>query len=579
MSKLLRWLKERLKSVRDRYYRWKYLFLGRLLGRTGIEEDLARRGLLIIQIDGLPYSLLRQAMDTGHLPFLKKTVDRGWLHLKEWFCGLPSNTPAVQGGMMHGFNDDIPGFRWYEKETGQYITFKSPRAAAMIEARVKEQGRPGLMTNGASYYTLLSGNASTTMFTMGTMLDWSPGRTLRGVQVLLLILLNFLAVLRVVWLTVRETLVEIWDWLNLLRRRVIQRSEYWFPLVRVSVNAWFREIISIGTMIEIARGTPEIWVSYCGFDECAHQRGPHSRLAMSCLRGIDRRIRKVVKLARRNILRQYDILIFSDHGSHPSIPFHYLYQETIDEYIARILEGKVTPDEIPDEEPRLSYTRLIAYRLERYERQFVRGFRWIVKRFRRWILLRSGEAEADFSPADHLVCANSSPLSNVYLPDKKKLADSEIQQQYPELIPRLVQHPGIGLVVTSEGDTAWIRSRHGQVRLGADHAHHNGEALKGYADQDLLQVQIRRQALMRNAGDLVLYGALHTGYAVNFEEQMSGHGGAGGKQTESFLLHSDGLAIDGRITDPRQLYPILTHGRTAPDYAQEAHTETGHPAV
>jgi hypothetical protein len=43
-------------------------------------------------------------------------------------CGLPSMTSSCQAGIMFGDNDDIPAYRWYDKEQKKlYVSAAMPR--------------------------------------------------------------------------------------------------------------------------------------------------------------------------------------------------------------------------------------------------------------------------------------------------------------------------------------------------------------------------------------------------------------------------------------------------------------------
>ena len=55
--------------------------------------------------------------------------------LAEWETDLSSQTGASQAGILLGSNEDIPAFRWVEKETGRMMTCSSPADCAEIERR------------------------------------------------------------------------------------------------------------------------------------------------------------------------------------------------------------------------------------------------------------------------------------------------------------------------------------------------------------------------------------------------------------------------------------------------------------
>ena len=52
-----------------------------------------------------------------------------------WETDWSSQTGACQAGLLHGDDDDMPAFRWWEKDTGRAIVTNHPRDAAEIERR------------------------------------------------------------------------------------------------------------------------------------------------------------------------------------------------------------------------------------------------------------------------------------------------------------------------------------------------------------------------------------------------------------------------------------------------------------
>ena len=59
----------------------------------------------------------------------------GRLPLAEWETDLSSQTGASQAGILLGSNDDIPAFRWVEKETAKLVACSGPPDCAEIERR------------------------------------------------------------------------------------------------------------------------------------------------------------------------------------------------------------------------------------------------------------------------------------------------------------------------------------------------------------------------------------------------------------------------------------------------------------
>jgi uncharacterized membrane protein YvlD (DUF360 family) len=73
-------------------------------------------GLIIVEIDGLSYDVLREAIDKGLMPKIKSMIDDRTHTLRKWETDLSSQTGASQAGILHGNNADITAFRWIEKQ-------------------------------------------------------------------------------------------------------------------------------------------------------------------------------------------------------------------------------------------------------------------------------------------------------------------------------------------------------------------------------------------------------------------------------------------------------------------------------
>ena len=86
-----------------------------------------------------------------------------------WETDWSSQTGACQAGLLHGSNEDMPAFRWWEKERGAAIVTNHPRDAEELERRHSD-GRGLLHADGASRANILSGDAPHSMLTMSTAL-------------------------------------------------------------------------------------------------------------------------------------------------------------------------------------------------------------------------------------------------------------------------------------------------------------------------------------------------------------------------------------------------------------------------
>src|SRR5213079_3397836 len=119
--------------------------------------------------DGLAHDVLFRALQDGSAPTLASWVRGGSHRLRCWETDWSSQTGACQAGLLHGSNEDMPAFRWWEKERGAAIVTNHPRDAMELERR-HSNGRGLLFADGASRANILSGDAPHTMLTMSTVL-------------------------------------------------------------------------------------------------------------------------------------------------------------------------------------------------------------------------------------------------------------------------------------------------------------------------------------------------------------------------------------------------------------------------
>ena len=95
-------------------------------------------------------------------------------------------TSASQAGILHGNNDGIPAFRWYERDRQKLMVSSNPDDAAEIVRRVSN-GEGLLSNNGASICNLMTGDATRAYVTTGAHQGRVAGaRRQQGVPQLLL---------------------------------------------------------------------------------------------------------------------------------------------------------------------------------------------------------------------------------------------------------------------------------------------------------------------------------------------------------------------------------------------------------
>jgi hypothetical protein len=529
-------------GLASRLNRRRYDTLARHLGRSPEVPDGHRRGFVIVQIDGLAYDYLVEAMARGHTPRLCRLLSRGHYRLGRWRCGLPSTTPAVQAGLMFGDAFDIPGFRWYEKDRGESIVCKLPKAAHTLQARVAATG-PGILRGGSSYVSLLDGDARLSLLTLGSLGGGHFYENVKGAGFLLLFLLSPLRVARVL-------VLSLWEYLRDLFKRLValfvpgyyEAPRILSPFLKVIVNVVFKELQTFSAYLDIHRGTPAIFTNYYGYDEAAHHLGPDSPEAFRTLRGIDREIGQLERLARRAQRRHYDFYIMSDHGQTPAIPFQRLYARSLGQYIVENIGSPVSMDEgSTGEQISEAQVQILLEELREIEARLRPAGARLLQAARHFVDLRVpayDEAEWDLTRRNDVVVRDSGSLAHVYFNVNRRALDlSDIALLYPRLLPSLLEHPGIGWIVGRQGGQVVVMNRQGTLTLGHSEHVEGQHPLADVPEPDLVARQLQRLASYPHSGDLILLGAWRDGQIITFEDQVASHGGLGGPQDCPFIIY------------------------------------------
>jgi hypothetical protein len=539
-------------GLASRFNRRRYDTLARHLGRLPAAHGEEQRGFLIVQVDGLAYDYLVEGIGRGYAPHLRRLLSSGRYRLSRWRCGLPSATPAVQAGLMFGDSFDIPGFRWYEKDKGRSVVCKLPRAAHTLQARVAAT-RPGILRGGSSYVSLLDGDASLSLLTLGSFGVGHFLENVKGGGFLLLFLLSPLRVARVVALSA-------WEYMRDLFKRLIalfvpgyyEPPRIISPLLKVIINVLFQELQTFSAYLDIYRGTPAIFTNYYGYDEAAHHFGPSHAETFRTLRGIDREVGRLERLARRAQRRQYDFYIMSDHGQTPSTPFQRRYGKTLGQYIMENIEKTVSIDEkSTGEQTSEAQAHILLAELRDIEMRLRPAGARLLRAAHRFVNQRAPlyeETEWDLSRRGDVVVRNSGSLSHVYFNvTNQSLELSDIALLYPRLLPSLLEHPGIGWLVGRQGGQVVVMNRQGTLTLGRSEHVEGCHPLAGLPEPGYAARQLRQLARYPHSGDLILLGTWQNGQVITFEDQVASHGGLGGPQDYPFIISpaSVGLSLDG----------------------------------
>jgi uncharacterized membrane protein YvlD (DUF360 family) len=511
--------------------------------RVAPAGDTSTPGLLLLEIDGLAHSVLARAMRDGNAPALGGWVRDGSHRLARWETDWSSQTGACQAGILHGDNDDMPAFRWWEKDRGAPIVTNHPRDAMELERRHSD-GRGLLFSDGASRANILSGDAPHSLLTMSTAMRRDrPGRI--G-QDYFAYFANPYNVMRTLALVAREFVSELWSAAQQRRRDVQPRIERGaaYALMRAYATVIQLDLQVEAVVADMYAGRPVIYTTFLAYDEVAHHSGIERAETLATLRQVDRRIRRIAAAAER-APRPYRLVVLSDHGQSQGATFRQRYGRTLEEVVqAAVDAGAEEIGGAPTEA-----LGFLGASLTEASTGDSKGAR-IVRRAAGGRAV-DGEVrlgESDGAPASdelpEVVVMASGCLGLVSFPrEPGRVTLERIEHLYPRLLPALRDHPGIGfLLVRSE--------RRGAVAIGARGSHWLDE---GRVDgEDPLAPfgpraarHVRRTDGFAHCPDIVVNSTHWSDLdeVAAFEELVGSHGGMGGPQSYPFLLHPADLEV------------------------------------
>ena len=373
-------------------------------------------GILFLEIDGLALPVLRRAMRDGSAPTMARWIAEDGYRLAEWETDLSSQTGASQAGILLGSNEDIPAFRWVEKETGTMMTCSSPADCAEIERR-HATGIGLLVDGGASRGNLLSGEAEEVILTVSRI--EAEKRANPGYRAFFA---NGFNVTRALVLFVWEVVLEVTAALRAARRDVRPRGHRGgiYPLLRGAMCVIVRDLIVFGVLTDMMRGRPAVYATFASYDEVAHHSGLERADTLEALRKLDQQFGRIER-ARRYAPRPYEIVVLSDHGQTQGATFKQRNGYGLDELVERSLDER---------------------RGDRRSPAATSRARWSATRStRRPAARQTKRAKNDVSDRD-VVVLGSGNLGLVYLmEEKRRLTLEEIDERHPRADPGAARAP------------------------------------------------------------------------------------------------------------------------------------------
>jgi uncharacterized membrane protein YvlD (DUF360 family) len=494
-------------------------------------------GVILFEIDGLAEPVLRRAIRDGHVPNIRRWLEQGTHRIIPWECDLSSQTGASQAGLLLGSNEDMPAFRWYEKESARTIVSNHGRDAAELERRHANGG--GLLAaGGTSRGNMFSGDAPRCSATMSVIRD--RGRSSAK---------EYFAYFADPYGFTRTIALYLWDVLLEVRAARRQRSRGephvarggLYPLMRGAITVVMRDL-NVATLLgDIVEGVPVSYSTFVGYDEVAHHSGVEQPDAFAVLRQHDRQLARLER-AVEQAPRPYHLVVLSDHGQSQGLPFRQRYGVELGDLVKEGLRGgEVFAPAASDEGLSAVGTALTDAREEEGA-----GARMLARVTRDDLVdgevvlgpnRGAVEEERSDGGGHEAVVLASGGLGLISLTEiPRRMTMEEIERVHPRLIATLTSHPGIGWVmVRSQDEGAIVLGGRGSRRL-RDDAIRGDDPLRDFGEH--AADHLRRTDGFPHCPDLLvncMYDATQNEVAP-FEEFMGSHGGIGGWQSRPFAL-------------------------------------------
>lgn len=560
-------------------------------------------GFIFMEIDGLARPILDKALKRGDMPTLEKWLKDGSHKLTTWETDLSSQTGVSQAGILHGHNDNMPAFRWVEKEHGNKIVSSNNfKDSAMLEKRISD-GDGLLSYNGASRANLFSGDASDVILTCSKFsriknlytktwyyLYSSPYNFAR-------IMLLFL------WDFVLELASQIRQIIKNIKPRLIRKPSY--LVARAGANVVLREVTTFSLIGDIFKGEYNvIYATYMGYDEIAHHSGIEDYDAFFALRQIDKQFQHIQRSIKES-KRKYYLTVLSDHGQSGGPTFKQKYGITLEQLVKNNLPDNISvhsilysnEDHLNDQISIKNYAEEQTQKIDdKFDEtvDYIKNTETVVylknmetidqikkvkhKAFNKFrenesiqdkiflnneipLVERINDLSKEYGigvklskktvlknkTAQTIVLASGN-LGLIYFTDwNVRLTYEQIEDSFPSLIHGLINHPGIGFIMVKS-------ALYGTVVMSKDSVYYldtdtyKGEnPLKDFGHN--VVDHLKRTDSYKYAPDILVNSSYDkdTNEVYAFEELIGSHGGVGGTQTEPFILYPSNWTLNNKI--------------------------------
>ncbi|WP_407380654.1 phage holin family protein [Methanobrevibacter sp.] len=499
-------------------------------------------GVIIVEIDGLAYNVLCEAVKKGHMPNIKEMIESGDYSLRIWETDLSSQTGASQAGILHGNNEGIVAFRWIEKSNGnQMMQCSGIDKVPELEKRISD-GNGLLVDNGASRSNLFSGDTDNVIFTFSKIMEFKKLYNKAWYSVFS----NPSNFARIIALFLADMIREIYSQIihsvkNIQPR--IKRGIVYIP-TRAATNVFMREINTSTLIGDMMVGDIDIaYSTYLGYDEIAHHSGVRDNDAWYALREMDKQIKHLTD-ANKYCPREYQFVIQSDHGQTNGATFTQRYGETFEEFVKSLLPEDMT----------------LFAKMSSDEDHFAGSSPF--SRDKKKIKKEEKEQE-ELSDSEVIVLASGN-LAMIYLTQwSQRLTYEELNSYFPELIPGLISNEYVGFILVKS-------QKHGDLAIGKngtyflDSGEIEGEnPLEGFGYN--IVRHLKRTSSFEHTPDILVnsFYDKQADEVCAFEELVGSHGGAGGDQSKPFILFPSNWKVsDDEIIGAENIYRLLKENLT-----------------
>ena len=495
-------------------------------------------GVIIVEIDGLSYEVLCEAVERGDMPTVKEMIDSDNYNLRMWETDLSSQTGASQAGILHGNNEGIVAFRWIEKSNGnQMMQCSGITKVPELEHRISD-GNGLLVDNGASRSNLFSGDTDNVIFTFSKILDFkklynnawysvfsNPSNFAR------IIALFFADIIREIWSQIAHSIKNI--------RPRINRGITYIP-TRAATNVFMREINTSTLIGDMMVGDVDVaYSTYLGYDEIAHHSGVRDNDAWFALREMDKQIKHLTN-ANKYCPRDYQFVIQSDHGQTNGATFTQRYGETFENFVKSLLPEDMT----------------VFAKMTSNEDHFAGDYTPFSRKNKK--IKKEKKEEQELNDSEVIVLASGN-LAMIYFTQwSQRLTYEELNKYFPDLIHGIINNEYVGFILVKSQE-------HGDLAIGKngtyflDSGEIEGEnPLEGFGDN--IVMHLKRTSSFEHTPDILVNSFYdeEADEVCAFEELVGSHGGAGGDQSKPFILYPSSWNVsDDEIIGAENIYKLL----------------------